>query len=801
MIAETQHEAVERQGKAYLEAGLCLVPIHAGQKRPTGAAWNSPDNIITSPADWYVDAAGCGLAHVQSRTCTLDVDDYHTAVDWLFEHSIDLVNLQMRDDAVQIVSGRQNRAKLLYKLPDGIEPLETRQPEGSGLELRCAARTGATLQDLLPPSIHPDTNLPYQWVGNWKNLPTLPHKLLELWQSLPSRATTAPALGDNDYLEALAGNGVLIGTVNGKPGAHEIECPWSAAHTNGDKAAMYFEPHTNGFAGHGFRCLHAHCADRGIDELSKFLGVSSLGTLTLGGKPVDEVKSSRNSRVAGPAPSAAAPKKVADDEALPLFRSLDEGAPYPTRALGEVLGPMAEHLADTTHVAPGLAAQAVLGAASLVAQTHYNVALGNGCPRPLSLFLLTVQASGDRKTTIDAQALRPIKAHERTLHEGYEKQCQQYKMDLIYWQQQEKGAEKLAQDGKTLQAQVMLENAGRKPVPPPVPELTLQDPTIPGLVKHLAHGWPSCGLFSDEGGTFLGGWSLQDENRIASAASLSGMWDGSPISRTRAGEDPLPKLFGRRLSIHLMAQPGVAPMLLGDERMRDQGLLSRFLVSYPASKMGNRPFSDEDIYAAPCAQKYEKALTALLQREPNWSATLPNTLEPTALKIEGAARTALIGLYNETETQLKPDGALRPIQGLASKALEHACRIAGVLTAVNDPQLRELRVTDTAAECAVELVRHYVGEAVRLRHLADQNPQLAVAQRLLEWAQTRPTDNDGVIRIHARQIYQYGPYGIRDRETALQVAETLETHGWFIRSPAGAKVEGRVRSAAWEVRI
>jgi hypothetical protein len=96
-----------------------------------------------------------------------------------------------REDSVQIVSGRPNRAKLLYKLPAGVEPLRSRQlwkQDGrAALELRCATEDGLTVQDVLPPSIHPDTGRPYEWRGNWRNLPDLPVELLTLWRSEPQR--------------------------------------------------------------------------------------------------------------------------------------------------------------------------------------------------------------------------------------------------------------------------------------------------------------------------------------------------------------------------------------------------------------------------------------------------------------------------------------------------------------------------------------------------------------------------------------------------------------------------------------
>ena len=54
-------------------------------------------------------------------------------------------------------------------------------------------------------------------------------------------------------------------------------------------------------------------------------------------------------------------------------------------------------------------------------------------------------------------------------------------------------------------------------------------------------------------------------------------------------------LPGRRLSLHLMGQPEVAALFPGDHVLGEQGLLSRFLVTAPASAIGNRPWREASV--------------------------------------------------------------------------------------------------------------------------------------------------------------------------------------------------------------
>ena len=56
-------------------------------------------------------------------------------------------------------------------------------------------------------------------------------------------------------------------------GRHEITCPWAHHHTQGGDTAAYFEPgEMNNWRG-AFRCLHSHCAERGIHQLQKFVSL------------------------------------------------------------------------------------------------------------------------------------------------------------------------------------------------------------------------------------------------------------------------------------------------------------------------------------------------------------------------------------------------------------------------------------------------------------------------------------------------------------------------------------------------
>ncbi len=177
---------------SYIRHGWRLVPIPAGTKGPTTKGWNRQENAITDPSQ-LPHGYGFGIAHAYSGTMALDVDHWDRACEELTKHGIDLHALYTAPDAVQINSGRPGHGKLLYRMPPGLvlpsKKLIDTDSDGlkfNYLDFRNATANGLTVQDCLPPLIHPQTRQPYRWGGNghWCRLPEIPAPLLAFWRGL-----------------------------------------------------------------------------------------------------------------------------------------------------------------------------------------------------------------------------------------------------------------------------------------------------------------------------------------------------------------------------------------------------------------------------------------------------------------------------------------------------------------------------------------------------------------------------------------------------------------------------------------
>ena len=168
--------------------GWYLVTIPAGSKGPTRFGWQKREQALSDPqaAQEYYEqnpTHNVGLLHDASGTCAVDIDNVEYTKIIFDELGIDFSLLM--NSAPQIV-GRENRGKLLFKAPPDLVTHKISWPtkdDPRKTEVVFELRAGA-VQDVLPPSIHPDTGREYEWAGKsiWDGLPELPHQLLTLWR-------------------------------------------------------------------------------------------------------------------------------------------------------------------------------------------------------------------------------------------------------------------------------------------------------------------------------------------------------------------------------------------------------------------------------------------------------------------------------------------------------------------------------------------------------------------------------------------------------------------------------------------
>lgn len=502
-------------------------------------------------------------------------------------------------------------------------------------------------------------------------------------------------------------------------------------------------------------------------------------------------------------PTAADPEpQTAPDrehEPTPLVRPMAPAEPFPVEALG-ALAPVALALHDMVQSPLAMCGNTVLAVATLAAQGHVDVKLpiNGGLVHPTSGLFVTVGRSGERKSATDTPAMRAVREREADLRMAYEVEMKAFKIEHDAWEAERRsimsasGGRDSGKKSDKLTREVDLRALGPEPLPPLAPILVMAEPTIEGLAKLLMTGQPSVGVFSAEGGQFVGGHALSDDAKLRTAAALSNLWDGEAWKRVRAA-DGAHTIANRRVSMHLLVQPDVAAQLVNDPVLRDQGLVSRMLLTYPASTMGTRLHRAPSQDSLATLNAFSTRLAEALSRPAPLIADTRNELAPRALSLSHEARVLWIEFSDHVERMIGPGGELEPISGFAAKAAEHAARLAAVMTWFADHDAQEIGADVLSG--AIQLAEHYASEALRLHQTSVVPPDIAAAGLLLDWLRERWPHQ----AVSVPDIIRLGPNSVRVARRARELVALLADHGWLIPIEGGATIAGSKRRQAWRI--
>ena len=475
----------------------------------------------------------------------------------------------------------------------------------------------------------------------------------------------------------------------------------------------------------------------------------------------------------------------------PLVRDIAPGAPYPVEALGPLRAAVLA-VQGVTQAPVAIPAQSALAVASLAVQAFADVETLGGT-RALSLFALTIAQSGERKSACDAPLMAALRDHEREQAKAQRDEMESWRNKHALWKGERDRILLEAKKGKgekRTAAQADLEALGAEPEAPPSADRTVTEPTFEGLTKLFAHGNPSLGLFSDEGGQFLGGHAMNSENRQKTLAAFNDLWQGNPIRRTRS-EDGHQTLYGRRLAVHLMVQPTVARGFMAYPLAADTGFSARFLMCEPPSAIGTRMQANakrDDIALAAFAGRLRSILETPMPMAPE-----ARELEPRTLQLTPEARNLLVAFSDAIEAAQAPGGDLHHITGTASKAAEQAARIAGVLTLWRD--LEAVKIEGGDMGNAIDLAQFYLSEASRLASAALVSSEIDRAEKLRRWLLESWPEPDVLVR----DVVRLGPNPLRESPKARAALGILEKHGWLVPLEAGTVVRGAARAEAWAI--
>jgi putative DNA primase/helicase len=375
--------------------------------------------------------------------------------------------------------------------------------------------------------------------------------------------------------------------------------------------------------------------------------------------------------------------------------------PYPIECLPQILKQAVIEVQGYVQAPMSLVACNALAIASLVTQGLATIRRDTYLISPLSLFILSIADSGERKTFAESFFLNPIENLIAKQYQQMRPKLSQYEADLESWDAQKKGLklkiQKVAKDSdeNALQdAQKELQTlVDAKPKEPLIPKLKYSDVTIQAVTEGLRH-YPSAGLLVSEGGIFFGGAGFQSDSAMTTLSILNDLWSGSALTIDRKGEGSI-RLSDVALMMNIAVQSEVLRKFLTrtGQLARGSGFLARPLITMPESTQGFRPYKPPPELRA-LEQLISKFESLLLLQSSHLNDQ--GTLERITLELAPKARECWVAYYNEIEQAQQVGKYAEFIKAEASKSADNASRIAGIF------HILEYGLTGTVSEQTME---------------------------------------------------------------------------------------------------
>jgi putative DNA primase/helicase len=211
---------------------------------------------------------------------------------------------------------------------------------------------------------------------------------------------------------------------------------------------------------------------------------------------------------------------------------------------------------------------------------------------------------------------------------------------------------------------------------------------------------------------------------------------------------------------------------------RGTGFLARFLVAWPESTQGFRPFTDPpDTW--PKLAAFNRRIAEILNTPA--PLTEQGTLAPVMLTFTPAAKAAWIAFYDALEIELRTGGELYDVRDVASKTADNAARLAALFHVFTHGIGGAVDVD--SFEGASQIAAWHLSEARRFFGELALPVELANSARLDAWL-IEYGKRERTYIIPRREAQRSGP--VRDKDALKHALQELDELG-----RARLVVEGR----------
>ena len=472
-----------------------------------------------------------------------------------------------------------------------------------------------------------------------------------------------------------------------------------------------------------------------------------------------------------------------DPRPLPQRGDQGQAMPFPLDLLPEGVQRAAREVGRFVKVPP--AAPALVGLAVLAVAIGKRAVVEErpGLHHSPASFFVGIAASGERKSPVFRTMTAPLEEWTQQAIQDWgtankEAQANGQAVDAAI-----RGLKARAKDGIAVE-QLTAEIAdleGKRVIAPPYPRLFTTDTTEQRLFQLMHERDGAFAVLSGEGrpvvDALLGKYS--GEGRTGDGIFLAGV-SGDIITRDRVGGEGGPEeriIHNPCLTTCILVQPDKYLEAANHRSLRASGALARIWPVLLPSLVGTRleAVGELGLNAAEMAN-YHNSVTQILGFNPptdDHERPIPHrvTLGPEATE-------ARRQFHNAIETEMIAGGDLDDVRDLASKATTQTVKLAMILHLAQHPIHLEQGVSEigpTTWAMAQKLGTWFLEEATRVQRLADEDPAIEDARRVLAWL----ASDDQRETITASEISQIGPRPRPSGDKAREILELLHDYNWL----------------------
>jgi len=427
---------------------------------------------------------------------------------------------------------------------------------------------------------------------------------------------------------------------------------------------------------------------------------------------------------------------------------------YPIEAFPVIIRNAINEVWEHIKAADALVCMAMLESMSTSAQGLYDVRLPSGQCRPVSLNVLAIADSGDRKTSVHNVVAAPLYDFDRERLKKHKLALQTHAADYAIWKLvdnclRRKIAQALDNDESISEfSRELSEHMAKEPIVPKERRIMRQDATGRSVMDALEGDGESIAFICDEGEVIIKGGALRLMGLLNKA------WDGAPMLTLDRSNGVSVAVCNPRVVVSLMVQYPVLQDLL-DKRgkvLRGSGFWARYLIGYPESTIGKHHVFNLDQKKLVHLPKFHERMRELLD-EFAQRIDDGNLIKHTELEFSDDAKALWLDVGNQIESMLHPLGYLHDIKDFASKSLEIAGRVAALLHVFSK---QEGKISKDTLNSAVTIMGWHQQEFKRI--FSPQSiPQEQLDAQVLEYYLTANYWSRGFSSAQKNLVLRNGP--------------------------------------------